>query len=184
MPQGAPLIPASLTKSSRKQLRNPQITLPLATPLQYHTGMPYTADQVHALGLAEIQKISYRIQNECMGPMGFAPERQADFAEFMRTEKRFYRSSPEELLQYYSGVLSRITALLPAFFSEQPKCPLEILARSDGPSAFYLAGTADGKRPGRFYVNVSHVEQRSVCDAVALALHEGVPGHHMQVSAD
>ncbi len=114
--------------------------------------------------------------------MGFAKGQQEQFADFMRTEKRFYRDTPEQLLEHYKGVLSRINDLLPAFFHAQPKCPLEILSRTDGPSAFYLAGTADGKRPGRFYVNVSHCEKRSVCDAVALALHEGVPGHHMQVA--
>jgi uncharacterized protein (DUF885 family) len=136
---------------------------------------------VHAIGLAEVQRISLRIQNECMRALGFEQAQQQEFAEFMRTEKRFYCESPEQLLQHYEAVLERIKALLPAFFSEQPKCGLEIVARSDGPAAFYMAGTADGKRPGRFYVNVSHFEQRSVCEAVALALHEGVPGHHMQV---
>jgi uncharacterized protein (DUF885 family) len=144
--------------------------------------MSYTPDEVHAIGLAEVQRISARIQHECMRAMGFAEGQQEQFANFMRTEKRFYRDSPEELLEHYNGVLFRINALLPAFFHEQAKCPLEILSRSDGPSAFYMAGTADGKRPGRFYVNVSHCEQRSVCDAVALALHEGVPGHHLQVA--
>jgi uncharacterized protein (DUF885 family) len=143
--------------------------------------MSYTADEVHSIGLAEVQRISARMQTECMRAMGFNQEQGKEFAEFMRTEKRFYRDTAEQLLEHYKGVLCRINALLPAFFSDQPKCPLEILSRSDGPSAFYLAGTADGKRPGRFYVNVSHVDERSVCDAVALALHEGVPGHHMQV---
>ena len=143
--------------------------------------MPYTAAEVHAIGLAEVQRISTRMRLECMQELGFAEGQQEEFAHFMRTEKRFYRDTPEQLLEHYKGVLSRINALLPAFFLEQPKCPLEILPRSDGPSAFYLAGTADGKRPGRFYVNVSNCGQRSVCDAVALALHEGVPGHHMQV---
>jgi uncharacterized protein (DUF885 family) len=149
--------------------------------LQFHTGTSISAEQVHAIGLAEVERISARIQNECMREMGFLHGQQTEFADFMRTEKRFYRQSSEELLQHYKGVLARIIDLLPAFFAEQPKCPLEIVARSDGPSAFYMAGTADGKRPGRFYVNVSHCDQRSVCDAVALALHEGVPGHHMQV---
>jgi uncharacterized protein (DUF885 family) len=47
---------------------------------------------------------------------------------------------------------------------------------------YFTPGTPDGKRPGRFYVNVSHIEKRPLYEAVSLALHEAIPGHHHQIS--
>lgn len=58
--------------------------------------------------------------------------------------------------------------------------PLEVVKRRSGPAAYYFAGTPDGKRPGRFQVNVTRLETRAKYEMPALALHEGIPGHHLQ----
>ncbi len=73
---------------------------------------------------------------------------------------------------------------LPSFFEHFPRSRLEIVAldKPQAPAAYYMQGTADGSRPGRFYANVSKLQTRPKFNMVALALHEGVPGHHHQGS--
>ena len=88
----------------------------------------------------------------------------------------------EELLQGYRELCVEISQVLPRFFAEFPSSSLEIVSKdaASAPAAYYLAGTPDGTRPGRFYVNVSNLPQRPKYEMVALALHEGIPGHHHQ----
>ena len=87
-------------------------------------------------------------------------------------------NTSEELLSVYKKTLDDIGKILPKYFNEFPLSPLEITTKTSGPAAFYLAGTADGSRPGRFYVNVSHIETHPIYEAPALSLHEAIPGHH------
>jgi uncharacterized protein (DUF885 family) len=113
-------------------------------------------------------------------PLGFA----RDFAGFLahaKAEPRFFKADGEQLLQHYREVCARIGAALPRYFAEFPRSAMEVTAADKGPCAFYLAGTADGKRPGRFYVNTNNLSGKPTYEAMALALHEGVPGHHHQV---
>jgi len=104
------------------------------------------------------------------------------FIKYVRTNPDFYASSEEDLLGIYRSLCHKIDQLLPLYFSEIPRSKLEIVAKTRGPSAFYLAGTSDGKRPGRFYVNVDNLKGKPTYECVALTLHEAVPGHHHQMS--
>ena len=72
--------------------------------------------------------------------------------------------------------------VLPQFFETFPAAPLEVVAKVSptAPAAYYMCGTQDGSRPGRFYVNVCNLEGRPSYEMAALALHEGNPGHHHQ----
>jgi uncharacterized protein (DUF885 family) len=152
------------------------------TLLKCHTTTDLTPDEVHEIGLQEVAKIEARYVNEVLLPLGFEPNKFTDFVEFVRTDKQFYVDSAEALVQVYKDTCKKIDVIIPEYFNEIPKSPLQICTKSGGPAAYYLAGTADGKRPGRFYVNVSHIEKRPVYENVSLALHEAIPGHHHQAS--
>jgi uncharacterized protein (DUF885 family) len=151
-----------------------------ATCLRYHTTTTLTAEAIHALGLQEVAAIEARYLTDVCQPLGFP-----DFPTFLahaKAEPRFIAQSADDLLEHYRATTRRIEAVLPRYFNEFPRSPLSIVAADKGPCAYYLAGTADGKRPGKFYVNCSNLPGKPMYEAMALALHEGVPGHHHQVS--
>lgn len=150
--------------------------------LRWHTTTNLTPEEVHAIGLREVAAIEERYRSEVLIPLGFDPNDFMAFAAYARTEPTFYVSTSEALLDVYRSILNDISEKLPEYFKEFPRSCLELSARTNGPAAYYLGGTADGVRPGRFYVNCSHIEKRPVFEAVSLSLHEGVPGHHHQVS--
>jgi uncharacterized protein (DUF885 family) len=150
--------------------------------LKYHTTTEYTPDEIHNIGLKEVAAIEERYKNDVMIPLGFDPEKFVEFVEYARNDKQYYVSTPEQLLEKYHVMCDKIAEIMPNYFKEIPKSPLEMLPKQGGPAAYYLAGTADGKRPGRFYVNVSHIEKRPLYECVALSLHEAIPGHHHQIA--
>jgi uncharacterized protein (DUF885 family) len=111
-----------------------------------------------------------------MIPLGFDPDDMTTFMEFVKHDKQFYVSSSEALVEVYRNTCREIDEIMPKYFKEFPLSPLEIKSREGGPAAYYLAGTADGTRPGRFYINTSHVDQKATFERVALSLHEAIPG--------
>ena len=150
--------------------------------LKCHTTTDLTADEVHEIGLKEVATIEARYINDVLLPLGFEPDQFSKFVEFVRHDPQFYVPTAEALLDVYRTTCKKIEGLMPQYFNEIPRSPLEITSKPGGPAAYYLAGTADGKRPGRFYVNVSHIEKRPVYENVSLSLHEAIPGHHHQAS--
>jgi len=148
--------------------------------LKYHTTTTLTAAEIHAKGLAEVAHIEERYIKDVCVPLGFP-----DFPSFLAAAKadaRFVAPSADALIEHYKITTSRIEKVLPRFFNEFPKSRMEIVSADKGPCAYYLAGTADGKRPGKFYVNSSNLSGKPLYEAMSLSLHEGVPGHHHQVS--
>ena len=152
--------------------------------LKYHTTTSMSAEEIHNEGLAEVSRIEARYQCDVMDKLGF----KGTFAKFVEgcqdASSGHYYSSSEELLDGYRTLCKTISGLLPAYFNRIPAAPLEIVAKDaeTAPAAYYMQGTSDGARPGRFYVNVSNLHQRPRYEMCALALHEAIPGHHHQGS--
>lgn len=152
--------------------------------LKYHTTTCMSAEEIHKEGLAEVARIEARYQTDVMDQLGF----KGDFALFVEgchdPASGHYYGNKDELLAAYRDLCATITAELPTYFDRLPSAPLEIVAKDSetSPAAYYMQGTSDGSRPGRFYVNVSNLHQRPKYEMCALALHEGIPGHHHQGS--
>ena len=146
--------------------------------LKYHTTGSWSSEQIHEMGLKEVARIEQRYINDVLLPLGYKDNEFEKFVEFAKTDGQFYVKSSEELLQHYNKLCSKISEKMPQFFNEIPKSPLEIISKDVGPAAFYMGGTADGSRPGRFYVNCSDIEKRPLYERVALALHEANAVHH------
>jgi len=150
--------------------------------LKFHTGTDLTADQVHEIGLREVAKIESRYNNDVLVPLGFGPDDFVKFVEKVRSDPAFYVDTDDKLLNVYVSECQKIREIMPLYFAEQPRSPMDIVKSKGGPCAYYLAGTDDGKRPGRFYVNVTNLTGKPTYERVALSLHEGIPGHHHQLS--
>jgi uncharacterized protein (DUF885 family) len=152
--------------------------------LQYHTTTTMTPAEVHSLGLTEVARIERRYVDDVLAALGFS----GSFADFVAAIKSpnsgFYFATESELLQGYTALTARIQSLLPTYFRRLPASPLEIVPmhKASAPAAYYMQGTSDGTRPGRFYVNCSELSARPKYEMPALALHEGIPGHHLQGS--
>ena len=153
------------------------------------TSTDMTADEIHDLGLREMDRIHGEMR-EIMKTVGFDGDLQ-DFFEFMRTDKRFvYPNTDEGRARYLKEATAWIDQMkdaLPTVFNTLPKAELEVKAveafreKSAG-KAFYNRPAPDGSRPGVYYANLYNMDDMPIYQMEALAYHEGVPGHHMQLS--
>jgi len=150
-----------------------------------HTTTTLTPDQIHDLGLKEVARIRARMQ-DVMVETGFKGD-YAAFIAMLRTEPRFYATSRQQLLEKASEIDKRIDDHLPRYFATLPRLtfgvrpvPAEI---EDGyTSARYFEGSPKQGVAGGFMVNTSHLDQRPLYELPALAAHESVPGHHLQIA--
>jgi uncharacterized protein (DUF885 family) len=141
-----------------------------------------TPDEIHQLGLREID----RIQAEMMviaNKAGFAD--LASFRASLQNNPRYVPTSADQILEDFRRYIAQMEPKLPALFSLLPKSPVTveaIPAFQAAAATHYVTGTPDGKRPGRVVVATSNFAARSLVDDEAIAYHEGIPGHHMQLS--
>jgi uncharacterized protein (DUF885 family) len=141
-----------------------------------------TPDEIHQLGLREIE----RIQAEMIGiakKQGF-PD-LASFRASLKTNPKYIPTSEDQILDDFRRYIAQMEPKLPELFTLLPKSPVTveaIPAFQAAAATHYVTGTPDGKRPGRVVVATSHFSERSLINDEAIAYHEGVPGHHMQLS--
>jgi prolyl oligopeptidase len=166
-----------------------------AFELSRFTTTDLTPDQVHALGLSEVARIRAEMleviarTDWAADPARAALEPDARFAAFiayLRSEPRFYHTSAQELLAGYRDICKRVDAELPRYFKVLPRCPYGVreIPRFMAPqqtTAYYMPGSIAGGLPGWFYANTFALDQRPTYEMIPLALHEAVPGHHLQI---
>src|ERR1700761_579855 len=141
-----------------------------------------TPDQIHAIGLREIDRIE--------GEMLVIAKKEGfndvpSFRESLKTNAKYIPTSQEQILDDFRRYIAQMQPKLPELFGYIPGSPVTveaIPAFQSGAATHYQTGTPDGKRPGRVSVATSHFEHRWLIDDEATAYHEGIPGHHMQLS--
>jgi uncharacterized protein (DUF885 family) len=153
--------------------------------LTNYTTTELTADEIHAIGLREVERIHGEMR-DIMEQVGFEGSLR-DFFEYTRTDERFFYDSREEYLADAEAKLEAMEAKLPEYFGVLPTDPLvikpvEAFREKSAGKAFYQRPAPDGSRPGTYYVNLYNLRDMSKNELEALAYHEGVPGHHLQLS--
>jgi len=141
-----------------------------------------TADEIHELGLREMDRIEAEM-TAIAKKEGFAD--LASFRASLKTNPKYIPASSEQILDDFRRYIAQMEPKLPELFTLLPKSPVTVEAIPEFNAAaatHYVTGTPDGKRPGRVVVATSHFAQRSLIDDEAIAYHEGIPGHHMQLS--
>lgn len=141
-----------------------------------------SAEEIHQLGLREIDRIEAEM-TAIAKKEGFTD--LAAFRESLKTNPKYIPTSSEQILGDYRHYISQMQAKLSDLFTLLPKSPVTVEPIPDfnkAAATHYVTGTPDGKRPGRVVVAVSDFAKRSLVDDEAIAYHEGVPGHHMQLS--
>lgn len=150
-----------------------------------YTTTNLTADQIHDIGLAEVARIRAGMEG-IMAQVKFRGDLQ-DFFKFLRTDKRFFFKTGEELLDGYRILAKRIDPELVKLFGRIPRAPYGVMAipDADAPNtttAYYQQPAEDGSRAGYFYANLYKPETRPKWEMEALTAHEAVPGHHFQIA--
>lgn len=155
-----------------------------ATDLAYHTTTAMSAEQIHALGLVEVARIRGEMQRTRQ-QIGYSGDLR-QFFDFIRTDPRFYFTQPEQLLARFREIEARIWPNIPKLFARKPKAPFEVrplpaLGDQRG-TGYYRPGPADASGPGVLFFNMSMLNTRPIPTLETLTLHEGIPGHHFQLS--
>jgi uncharacterized protein (DUF885 family) len=149
------------------------------------TTMDLPPEQIHQVGLSEVA----RIRGEMLAvkeKVGFKGDLDA-FFRHLEDDPRFYFDSEQELLGAYADAKRRIDALLPKLFSDFPKAdyevrPVEPFRAASAAGASYQSPSADGSRPGIFYINTFNLKAQPRFGVETLSLHEAAPGHHFQIA--
>tara|TARA_R110002073_G_scaffold8207_3_gene45736 strand:+ start:19051 stop:20889 length:1839 start_codon:yes stop_codon:yes gene_type:complete len=157
--------------------------------LKRTTTTDLTADEIHKIGLSEVARIHGEM-DAIRKKVGFKGTLQ-DFFQFMRTDKQFYYSSDQKgkdaYLKEAVHLIDSMKTRLDEIFITKPKADIMVKAvesfreKSAG-KAFYNRPAADGSRPGIYYANLYDMEAMPKYQMEALAYHEGIPGHHMQLA--
>ncbi|MDP2369701.1 DUF885 domain-containing protein [Rhodoferax sp.] len=150
---------------------------------RYYTSTGLSADQVHAIGVKEVARLRVAMEavKQRTGFTGSLPE----FFVHLRTDPKFFHTTPQALLAAYRATAKRIDPELVKVFKVLPRQPYGVRAIPDNiapdtTTAYYQPGATDGSRAGNYYVNLYKPETRPTWEMVPLTLHEAVPGHHFQ----
>ena len=141
-----------------------------------------TPDEIHQIGLREIDRIQAEM-TAIAKKEGFAD--LAAFRASLKTNPKYIPTSAEQILDDFRHYIAQMEPKLPELFTLLPKSPVTveaIPAFQAAAATHYVTGTPDGKRPGRVVVATSNFAERSLINDEAIAYHEGIPGHHMQLS--
>lgn len=152
--------------------------------IEQQTSTNMTADEIHQLGLSEVARIEAAMLATAK-KLGYGDLRS--MAAAVAKNPALHFKSRQAIVDAYRGYIDGMTAKLPSLFGRLPKAKLEVMPvetfRENGaPGAEYEQGTPDGSRPGHVFVNTGDFAKRTMLNVETTAYHEGVPGHHLQIS--
>jgi len=160
-----------------------------AWQLRQNTTTGMSADEIHQLGLDEVARLRGEMEG-IMEQVGFDGDLQT-FFEFLNTDPQFRFPDTDEGRQAYidaaTAAIDNIEQVLPEYFGRLPKADLvvrrvEAFREQDGAAQHYYPATPDGSRPGVYYAHLSDMSAMPRTELEVIAYHEGLPGHHMQIS--
>jgi uncharacterized protein (DUF885 family) len=151
----------------------------------WFTTTAMSADEVHALGLAEVARIRGEMQ-KIIEQVGFKGSFE-EFLVYLRTDPRFRHTDPQKLFDAYLAMSKRVDPLLTSYFGKLPRMPYGVRpipaeSAPDTTTAYYQPPSVDGRRAGYYYVNLYKPEERPTYEIPVLTIHEAVPGHHLQIA--
>ncbi|HET7785884.1 MAG TPA: DUF885 family protein [Myxococcales bacterium] len=155
-----------------------------AYDVEQATTTKISPEEIHQLGLREVARDRARML-EIAKKLGFADCKSLEAS--IQKNPALHPKSREEMLDLYRKYIDQMWARLPQFFGRLPKAKVEVMPvepyrEKEASGAQYVDGTPDGKRPGHVMVNTGDYQKRTTLDVETTAYHEGVPGHHLQIS--
>lgn len=152
---------------------------------QFFTSLNVSSDAIHEIGLKEVARIRSEM-DKIIKDLEFEGT-FADFLHFLRTDPQFYAKTPIELLKEAAYIAKQTDGKLPAYFGKMPRQPYSVQPVPDDLAPNYTGGRysgapLDAPRGGEYWVNTYFLDKRPLYVLPALSLHEGVPGHHLQIA--
>ncbi len=158
--------------------------------LRGHTTTDLGPEEIHQLGLAEVQRIEVAMHNilcaqrRCLGSVG---ERMAALNEDPRFVFEDSEAGRQSILDAYRNIVADAAARTDPWFHPGPDVAIEVLRvpefrEASAFGAYYMRPALDGSRPGRFFVNLRNVAEHARFGLRTLAHHESIPGHHLQIT--
>jgi uncharacterized protein (DUF885 family) len=153
--------------------------------IRVHTSLDLTPGELHQTGLREVARINKGM--EVLGGKVFDVKDRKEVLRRLRSDPLLYFSTRDEVADKAERALARANASISKWFGRLPRTPCEVVRMEEHEErhstiAYYRQPAADGSRPGRYYINTSAPETRPRYEAEALAYHESVPGHHLQIA--
>lgn len=159
--------------------------------LRLFTTTDYTADEIHNIGLSEVDRIQAEMLEIFAAEGVDVSQGYTDAMEAYSSWPEFYYEDSDEgraqILEDYQSILDEFDANLDGAFNIRPKAGMEVLRipefrEKTAPGAYYMQPAIDGSRPGRFYANLYDIKATPKFGMRTLAAHEGIPGHHFQIA--
>jgi len=152
---------------------------------RYFTTLDISPDEVHALGLSEVERIRGEME-AVITETGFKGS-FAEFLNFLRTDPQFYAKTREELLMHASFIAKQLDGKMPEYFETLPRLSYGVIPvpkeiEKTYTTGRYFSGNPERGQAGNYVVNTYNLPNRPLYNLPALTAHEGVPGHHMQIS--
>ena len=151
-----------------------------AATLRFFTTTDKTAQEIHEIGLAQIEKLADEYR--ALGPEVVGTDDLGEIFEAMRTDPKLHFETGEQLVEASETAMARAWKAMPDWFEVLPQAPCAVQSTLSGPKAFYFPPAGDGSRGGTFFVNVTDPSSWGTFELQAMAFHEGIPGHHLQLA--
>jgi uncharacterized protein (DUF885 family) len=148
--------------------------------LRYYTTTDKTAQEIHDIGLAQVAKLADEYR--ALGPEVLGTDDLDKIFEAMRTDPALHFERGEEMVEQSEVALARAEAAMGDWFEVVPQAPCAVQGTEVGAKAFYFPPATDGSRGGTFFVNTEDASSWGRFELEAMAFHEGVPGHHLQLA--
>ena len=150
-----------------------------------HTSLDLEPDAIHAIGLAEVERIDGQFEE--LGRRILGTRDRSATLDRLRTDPELYFRTGAEVRAAAEAALARANEAIPRWFGRLPVAPCEVVVMGEHESkystiAYYRQPAADGSRAGQYFLNTSSPATRPRYEAEALAFHESVPGHHLQIA--
>ena len=153
--------------------------------IRHFTTLDLSPEEIHRIGRSEVERIRAEME-AVIAQVGFAGSFE-DFLVHLRTDPKFYATTPEELLKEAAWIAKRMDGKLPALFKTLPRLPYTVEPVPGHLAPKYTTGRYVGAplgstQPGIYWVNTYDLKSRPLYNLEALTLHEAVPGHHLQIA--
>jgi uncharacterized protein (DUF885 family) len=151
-----------------------------AATLRMFTTTGRSAQEIHDIGLAQVEKLAGEYR--ALGPEVVGTDDLQQIFEAMRTDPRLHFETGAQLVEASEVAMARAWDAMPAWFSTLPQAPCAVQSTLTGAKAFYFPPATDGSRGGTFFVNTADPSSWGTFELEAMAFHEGIPGHHLQIA--
>ncbi|MEA2000484.1 MAG: DUF885 domain-containing protein [Actinomycetota bacterium] len=156
-----------------------------ARAIRRHTSLDLTPLEIHNIGLEEIAR--FGDEYRAMGGEVFGASNLEDIYETLRNDPALRFDNADQIVATAQSAMDRARAAIPEWFGRLPQADcvmaeVPAAGAADAPIAYYLPPATDGSRPGSYFINTTEPTTRTRYEAEALAFHESIPGHHLQIA--